>query len=143
MSTWQQQLRKTAKRLGLQGGELLEMCTDKELQRICNGIGPQWFPEHLRNLIDTFNPTLRQVADLHDLMYYFADGSDEAFHLANAAFAANGIIMAKDRYAWYDPRRYWVMLKAKEFADICESFGHIAYMAAIDECNEDIAKSQK
>ena len=143
MSTWQQQLRDNAKRLALQGGELLEMCTDKELQRICNGIGPQWFPEHLRNLIDRFNPTLRQVADLHDLMYYFADGSDEAFHRANAAFASNGITMAKDRYAWYDPRRYWVMLKAKEFADICDILGITAYTAAIRECNNDMSQQEK
>ena len=53
-----------------------------------------------------------------------------------------GITMAKDRYAWYDPRRYWVILKAKEFADICDILGKPAYMAAIRQSNNDIASKQ-
>ena len=84
----------------------------------------------LQLLID---PTLRIAADLHDLMYYFADGSDEQFSKANKAFAANGTILARHAYPWYDPRRYVVIFRAYRFAAICQKLGYLAYVNAIND----------
>ena len=131
--TWQTQLKETAVALGLKGADLVQKCSRKELTDICNGIGPSWFPETLRSIITGLNPTLRIVADLHDLMYYFADGSDQQFEEANRAFAENGAILAKHTYSWYDPRRYAVILKARRFATICQQFGRLAYDKAIED----------
>ena len=130
---WQNELRKKASQFGLKGVELLDKCTDKQLADICNGIGPAWFPAPLRDFITKLSPTLHWAADLHDLMYYFGDGTKEDFTSANQALAENGAILAKEAYAWYDPLRYLVMLEARRFATLCERYGYTAYTKAIQD----------
>ncbi|MBO4512398.1 MAG: hypothetical protein J5746_06500 [Victivallales bacterium] len=135
--TWQTELREKAKRLNLKGMDLLECCSDSHLAAICNGIGPAWFPEILRDFITKLSPTLHWAADLHDLMYYFGDGTKEDFSRANQALAENGAILAKEAYAWYDPLRYLVMLEARRFAKLCERYGYTAYTKAIQDRIDD------
>ena len=101
--------------------------------KVCNGIGPSWFPEHLRKLINAFNPSLIVVADNHDLGYMFGDGSKDYFHRCNKAFKENGYKVAKYHYKVWDPRRYYVMFQAAKFARYCDMGGLPAYEAAIKE----------
>lgn len=99
--------------------------------RVCNGLGPSWFPEYLRNLLDRMNPTLRPVWANHDIGFRNGDGTWGDFIRKNAAFRINGKLAAKHRYKWYDPRRYWVMKQAAKFAAECDVLGWPAYVAAI------------
>lgn len=108
-------------------------------EKVCNGIGPSWFPAKLRKLIDKLNPTLMVVAQNHDLGYYYGRGTLGDFTRQNDAFAVNGIKAAKARYKWYDLRRYWVMKQAAKFAARCEAWGWPAYIAAIKERKADEA----
>ena len=110
--------------------------------KVCNGIGPEWFPAKLRKLIDKLNPTLKSVAQNHDLGYYYGRGTLGDFSRQNDAFAINGIKAAKARYKWYDVRRYWVMKQAAKFAARCEAWGWPAYVAAIKERKADEAAKQ-
>jgi hypothetical protein len=97
----------------------------------CNGIGPEWFPTILRKAIDALNPTLFIVSVNHDENWSKKHTpSAEYFHASNKAFEENGIKMAKWRYGWYDPRRYWVIRKAREFRVILDKFGALAYKSA-------------
>ena len=102
-------------------------------EKVCNGIGPSWFPEKLRKLIDKLNPTLKPVAQNHDLGFYFGTGTFGNFSRLNDAFIVNGTKAAKAQYKWYDPRRYWVIKQAAKFAARCEAWGWPAYAAAINE----------
>jgi hypothetical protein len=108
-------------------------------EKVCNGIGPSWFPAKLRKLIDKLNPTLKPVAQNHDLGYYYGRGTLGDFTRQNDAFAINGIKAAKAKYKWYDLRRYWVMKQAAKFAARCEAWGWPAYVAAIKERKADEA----
>ena len=108
-------------------------------EKVCNGIGPSWFPAKLRTLIDKLNPTLMVVAQNHDLGYYYGRGTLGDFTRQNDAFAVNGIKAAKAKYKWYDIRRYWVMKQAAKFAARCEAWGWPAYVAAIKERKADEA----
>lgn len=101
--------------------------------KVCNGIGPSWFPQHLRELISKLNPSLVVVAQNHDLGYYYGTGSAGDFQRKNDAFRINGKRVAEAKYGWYDPRRYWVEFQAWKFAQECEKFGWKAYAAAIKE----------
>lgn len=97
----------------------------------CNGIGPEWFPAVLRKAVDALNPTLLIVSVNHDLNWSKQrEPSSEYFHASNKAFEENGIKMAKWRYGWYDPRRYWVIHKAREFRVMLDKFGALAYKNA-------------
>ena len=108
-------------------------------EKVCNGIGPSWFPAKLRTLIDKLNPTLMVVAQNHDLGYYYGRGTLGDFTRQNDAFAINGVKAAKAKYKWYDIRRYWVMKQAAKFAARCEAWGWPAYVAAIKERKADEA----
>ena len=111
---------------------------------VCNGIGASWFPEKLRDFVSKMNPSLVVVANNHDLGYYYGSGTHGDFLRINDAFRVNGEKVAKNKYAWYDPRRYWVMLQAAKFAALCDAAGWPAYVAAIkdrqlaDGCDETV-----
>lgn len=124
--------RELANRLKLIGRELLE-AKDEIVKRVCNGIGPSWFPDELRHVIDKLHPALRPVADIHDMAYYNGDGTYEDFTKANMAFAANGCTVADFRYGWYDPRRYIARHNARKIAAMCQVAGKPAYRNAIRE----------
>ena len=59
---------------------------------------------------------------IHDLEYY--EGCTyEQFTAANDRFYRNGKKEAFAAYSWYDPRRYLVWNKARQFRNLCQLFG--------------------
>ena len=116
-------LREKAYFLKLNGCELLEQFTDEELQKICNGIGAEWFPEKVRKIISAINPSFEASALLHDLMYHI----DYGFDKSNELLKINGKIEAKAEYSWYNPIRYIALHRAKVFSRLCQKFGKNAY----------------
>ncbi len=108
----------------LSGRELLEDFA--AVRRDCNGIGAEWMPARLRKVISKCHPSLCVVADIHD-RHYALGGSELDRRAADDEFVANGERMAKFRYAWYDPRRYWVIRQARQFGALLERFGKAAY----------------
>ena len=124
-------MRDLASRLNLVGKDRLFDNSPELIAKVCNGIGPEWFPAAIRAAIDRLHPSLKVVAMIHDLDYYFGDGTTEDFNKANSAFAANGIVVADDRYKWYDPRRYLARRSARKFAALCAVGGRVAYNKAI------------
>lgn len=125
-------LRKLSSECKLEGRTLLYHDTELVL-RVCNGIGPSWFPEKLRKMIDSFHPSLQVVAAIHDLWYYYGTGDIRDFHMANDAFKTNGALVANYLFGWYNPRRYLVELDAARFAKLCDLGGKLAYYSAIEE----------
>ena len=122
-----------ARRLGLEDADLLDKSPDKILA-VCNGIGPSFFPEKLRMAISTLHPSLALPADIHDLGYYYGQGTDEDWLEKNRRFRRNGVRMAKSNYGWYDPRRYLVEWDARRFAALCSTEpGRLAYYSAVME----------
>jgi len=125
--------RMKALRLPLHGRFLLLRCSDALIMDVCNGIGPEWFPTSVRTLIDKMHPSLKIVAMLHDLEYFFGKGKAEEFNQLNNAFKTNGYMIAKDSFGWYNPRRYVVEFDAAKFAKCCDLGGRFAYYAAIEQ----------
>ena len=130
-----------AVRLKLAGYELLLQHTVPEILQAFNGIGPESFPSWLRNSIDRTNPTLIVASLIHDLRYTYGTGSRIDFLQANADLEINGCILADDNYGWYNPARYLVKFKAREFRKACDKFGWSAYVSAI-EIREKTLKSK-
>jgi hypothetical protein len=112
----------TAKEMKLENVEILDRYSFRQISEIYNGIGPDRFPEWLREMLDDLHPSLCVVALIHDLEYY-EGGSKEMFTESNERFYRNGKTVAFAKYAWYDPRRYLVWNKARQFRNICNSFG--------------------
>jgi hypothetical protein len=129
-------LRELAEAASLEGRDLL-LRPLATVSRVCNGIGPSWFPTRLRLAIDSLHPSLKVVAAIHDLWYYYGADTTEDFLRANRAFRENGEKVAKYLYGWYNPRRYLVAWNAARFAKLCDLAGKIAYVSAIDERRSD------
>ena len=126
-------LRQKCNALELEGREILEKYSDEELQKICNGIGPEFFPDWCREIISNIHPTLQPVAFIHDVEWYESDGEWETFYWTNRDFESNGIRAAFAAYKWYDPRRYIVCWRANRLARVCHYAGFLAYQHCFKE----------
>lgn len=111
-----------ARDLKLENVEILDHYSVDEVSVIYNGIGPDRFPEALHEFLNTLHPTLQVVALIHDLEYH-EGGTREQFTESNNRFYRNGKTAAFAEYGWYDPRRYLVWNKARQFSKLCKLFG--------------------
>ena len=117
--------------LELEGRDILEKYSDEELQKICNGIGPDGIPSFLRRTLNKLHPSLEPAALIHDVEFERSDGSQSAFDASNDRFLANGIL-ASSEYAWYDVRRYVVLNHAHRLAALCRQFGTYSWHLAAE-----------
>ena len=122
-----------ARNLQLEHVEILDKYSITQVESIYNGIGPDRFPAIIRKALNKLHPTLQVVALIHDLEYHeggtreqFTDhegGTREQFTESNDRFYRNGKTAAFAAYSWYDPRRYLVWNKARQFRNLCQLFG--------------------
>jgi hypothetical protein len=115
--------------LELENAEILHKYTPKELTYIYNGIGPDSFPNWLREFINCLNPTLEVAAFIHDVEWHETNKSKATFKESNDRLTRNGITLAKHEYSWFNPIRYKVLLQAKKFGRICQLFGFNAWQS--------------
>ena len=135
-------LRAKAESLKLENAEILRKYNMQQLCAIYNGIGPDAFPDWLRDAISALHPSLSVVALIHDVEWHESDLSKETFAESNYRFRRNGYTTAKAEYAWYDPRRYIVMNQARRFGNICQTLGWVAWTSPC-ECAVCKKKSKK
>ncbi len=113
-----------ATELNLSGAELLE--DTERAQQVCNGIGAEWMPSWLRWLISFLFPTLVLAADIHDIRYHLG-GSERDRKNADVEMLINGIVLARNQYGIFDPRRYAVMFVMLQFYFKLRDFGSFAW----------------
>ena len=111
-----------ARKLRLENVEILDRYSEEEISRIYNGIGPDRFPDWLRKIVTESAELFEAAALIHDVEYD-EGGTREQFTAANDRFRRNCYTLVKDRYGWYDPRRYLWMNKARRWSNYCELFG--------------------
>lgn len=96
---------------GLSGAELLN--DTEAVRRDCNGIGAEWMPDRLRNLLGERYPELVVVADIHDRRYALGGGILARWR-ADWEFLRNGLKMARNcrriGIAWATIRM-WLLLR--------------------------------
>ena len=111
-----------ARKLHLENVEILDRYSVEEISVIYNGIGPDRFPDWLRKIVTESAELFEAAALIHDVEYD-EGGTREQFTAANDRFRRNCYTLVKDRYGWYDPRRYLWMNKARRWSNYCELFG--------------------
>lgn len=126
MSTATIELVRKAYDLKLENVHILDKYSITEIGKIYNGIGPDRFPDWLREIVTASAGLFEPAALIHDVEYH-EGGAKEQFTAANDRFKRNCYTLVKDRYGWYDPRRYLVWNKARQFANLCELFGYIGW----------------
>lgn len=127
------ELKAYAEKLKLENCEIISKYSMRQLCAIYNGIGPEAFPEWLRDFVTKINADLEAAAFIHDIEWHESDCSPAHFRESNERLARNGVAIASDKYAWYDPRRYLLAAQSRKFGKICQKFGWSAWNAASTE----------
>lgn len=121
------ELKRLAEELQLENREIIAKYNMQQLCSIYNGIGPDAFPDWLRNAVSALHPSLAVVAFIHDIEWHESDKSKAKFTESNNRFKRNGYTVAKGKFSWYNPRRYLVMNNARRFGNVCQLFGWSAW----------------
>lgn len=124
------ELRRICVERRLSGLSFLDGLTDEQIDADYNGIGPEWFPAAARRAVDVLCDEFRPPAMIHDVEWSHSDGSREKFEASNERLYVNCCVMAKASCAWYNPRRYVLLRRARLFRDLCSRFGWSAYRTA-------------
>ena len=92
------------------------------VSKVCNGIGPECWPEVMRKLADKLYPVMELAAAIHDVDY--DRGGDFSDRLAaDLVFRANCELAIRAKYAWYHPWRYVKLAQAERFYEYLRLFG--------------------
>ena len=117
-------------KLNLKGKEIVNDFGIAEIERIYNGLGPDRFPDWLREIITLASGLFEPAALIHDLRYHVG-GTKADFTAANDEFRENCYTLVDAAYPWYDPRRYTWRFRAWRYARYCERFGWEGYTASL------------
>lgn len=134
------ELKIKAEALQLENAEILNKYNMQQLCSIYNGIGPDKFPEWMRDFISILHPSLELAAFIHDVEWHETDKSKEKFKESNERFKRNGYTVAKAEFSWYDPRRYVVMNQARRFGNYCHLFGWDTWSS---DCNCAVCRKKR
>lgn len=127
------EMRMLASLYELEGREIAYRYSNLMLCKICNGIGPDAFPEFLRDIITGLHPTIAPAAFIHDIEYYESDRSRKRFEEANERFKKNGYRCAEKHYSWFNPLRYTVKRSVRLYYGALTLFGWDAWLRSADE----------
>ena len=117
--------------LELYGCRFVASLTFAQIANACNGIGPESWPEDARKKLDKWLATFRLAADVHDCRFTWDnDGTREKFDYANDELERNCLVLADDKYAWWNPLRYFARHAARLVAQACRDFGWSAWKDA-------------
>ncbi len=130
-------MRAEAQALNLSGAELLTNSSNELVRRVCNGIGPSSFPSWASERLNRLLPHIVLPSLIHDLRYYYGNGTYADFMAANAELAFNARLVAWHGIAWWRVgRKVAVVWAGSRCAALCDRFGWIAYCTAIRERRE-------
>lgn len=83
------ELRQKARRYGLESDPSFWNASPEQLSRVLNGIGPDWFPDWLREKITDHLDRFAEAAGIHDWDYYLSLGKVDEFNAVNFRFLRN------------------------------------------------------
>ena len=117
----------------IRGGDILLKEDPDRAIEICNGVGPESFPSSLRSMIDLTHPYMITASIIHDLRYYYGDGTVLDFIHSNNEFMVNSTTVSDNMYGRLNPMRYLARRRARQFRELLDRFGWDAYTKAIEE----------
>lgn len=121
-------LRDLAIKYELENCEILSKYSDEQLAKIYNGLGSDSFPKLIREILTGTNKDLEPVALLHDVEWHEADGTWEGFTASNGRFKSNGKKLAKKKFSFLNPNRYYTIVKSETFGNLCQKYGWKAWI---------------
>lgn len=113
---------------------------DAEIERVYNGVGPEFLAGWMRKLLDFFFEIFLPAVWRHDQRFAHGDGTLKDFMEANRELSSNCRICADAEYGAWNPLRYLARWVGEKFGKACDLLGLPAYLQAIEETKQHNAK---
>ena len=108
----------------------IEMLSDhKAVVRDCNGVGADWMPDSLTQIITKMHQVMEVPAAIHDRRYVTGTTRQDRQD-ADLEFLANVIRVVEFEYAWWHPLRYINRKRAERYYTYLRAFGGRAWEEA-------------
>ena len=106
-------LKASAKRLGLKHASVLDEYPDEIIVEQYNGVGPDRWSKQLRWFVTYLLADVLEAVIIHDMDFY-KGGDKQTYHEANQTLTDNIKTVARTKYRWWRPRR-WFLCKLSGF----------------------------
>jgi hypothetical protein len=116
------ELKESAIRYDLLHIEVFDKVTDEEVIEQYNGVGPDRWSDELRDILSWLLEDVLEAVEVHDLDYYIG-GTEEQFHEANYVLGKNVRLLAKKKYGWWRPRRWFLKKLSYKLAEWTDKYG--------------------
>jgi len=126
-------LRQEGKRIGLELTEDYLKAHYKDLERICNGVGPEWFPDCVRERVTDYFEYFLMSTNQHDFDFDQLEKIKANFKIANKRLYKNmKIQIKKDRNLSYwsfckKSSKWRKKIQARFLYKMCDKFGKSAF----------------
>ena len=124
------------------GIEVPRDLTLAEIERVYNGVGPEFLAGWVRRLLDYFFEIFLPAVWRHDQRFAHGDVTLIDFMDANRELAANCRICADAAYGAWNPLRYLARWVGEKFGKACDLLGLPAYLQAIEETKQQQQQQQ-
>ena len=107
---------------GLEHSDVLSRFDERQLAELYNGVGPDRWPTILRGVLSWLLEDVLESVLIHDADYVVG-GDEDAFHEANEVLGANVRTLAKKKYGWWRPRRYFLKKLSYKLTEWTDEYG--------------------
>ena len=116
------ELKKSALKLSLKHSEVLNEYDDETLIEQYNGVGPDRWSEELRDILSWLLEDVLEAVITHDMDYY-KGGTEGQFHEANEVLGGNVRLIARKKYSWWNPRRWFLKKLSYKLTEWTDRYG--------------------
>lgn len=111
-----------ADRLGLARADVLHAYPMQVIVEQFNGVGPDRWPEAARDILTWLLQDVQAAVIVHDMDFH-RGGSKDDFHEANKALGKNVRKIARAKYGWYKPRRWFLKELSYKLTEWTDKYG--------------------
>lgn len=115
-------MKETADKLGLLHAQILSEYPLEVLVREFNGVGPDRWPAELRDVLTWLLKDVLEAVFIHDMDYY-KGGTKEEYHESNLVLGKNVRKLARKRYGWWRPRRWFLTRLSHKITEWTDKYG--------------------
>lgn len=116
------ELRESATKYKLEHLEVLYKYPDEILVEQYNGVGPDRWPDAIRDIVSWLLEDVLEAVEVHDMDYYQGGGEKE-FHEANEVLGENVRRLARKKYSWWNPRRWFLKKLSYKLTEWTDKYG--------------------
>ena len=110
--------------------------SDVEIERVYDGVGPEFLAGWMRSLLDYFFAIYLPAVWRHDQRFAHGNGTLLDFMSANRELADNCRVCADAEYGASNPLRYLARWVGGKFGRACDLLGLPAYLRAIEKTKQ-------